>query len=101
MLEVHGLVKIYGSRKVVNGVSFEVYRGRSSASWAPTAPAKPRSFRMTCGMIEPNAGSVQLGGRDVTHWPMYRRAHEAGWDISPRSRASSANSASRTIFSAS
>jgi lipopolysaccharide export system ATP-binding protein len=31
---------------------------------------------MTCGMIEPNAGTVMLGGIDVTNWPMYRRARD-------------------------
>ena len=78
MLEVHGLVKIYGSRKVVNGVSFEVYRGEIVGLLGANGAGKTTSFRMTCGMIEPNAGSVRLGGRDVTHWPMYRRAHEGG-----------------------
>ena len=33
---------------------------------------------MTCGMIEPNAGTVTLDGVDVTDWPMYRRAREGG-----------------------
>jgi lipopolysaccharide export system ATP-binding protein len=33
---------------------------------------------MTCGMIEPDAGTVRLGGIDVTHWPMYRRARDGG-----------------------
>jgi lipopolysaccharide export system ATP-binding protein len=33
---------------------------------------------MTCGMIEPNAGTVKLAGLDVTNWPMYRRARDGG-----------------------
>jgi lipopolysaccharide export system ATP-binding protein len=33
---------------------------------------------MTCGLIEPSAGTVRLGGLDVTHWPMYRRARDGG-----------------------
>jgi lipopolysaccharide export system ATP-binding protein len=33
---------------------------------------------MTCGLIEPNAGKVTLGGLDVTRWPLYRRARDGG-----------------------
>jgi lipopolysaccharide export system ATP-binding protein len=33
---------------------------------------------MTCGMIEPDAGRVELNNVDVTHWPMYRRCRESG-----------------------
>jgi lipopolysaccharide export system ATP-binding protein len=33
---------------------------------------------MTCGIIEPDAGKVILGGLDVTHWPMYLRARNGG-----------------------
>ena len=33
---------------------------------------------MTCGMIDPDAGTVSLGDTDVTDWPMYRRAREGG-----------------------
>lgn len=78
MLEVHGLVKIYGRRRVVDGVSFEVYPGEIVGLLGPNGAGKTTSFRMTCGMIEPNAGRVLLGGVEVTHWPMYRRAREGG-----------------------
>ena len=44
----------------------------------PNGAGKTTCFRMTCGMIEPNAGKVTLRGIDVTHWPMYRRAREGG-----------------------
>jgi lipopolysaccharide export system ATP-binding protein len=39
---------------------------------------KTTSFRMTCGMVAPNGGQVFLQGKDVTDWPMYRRAAEGG-----------------------
>src|SRR5207249_9679521 len=35
-------------------------------------------LRMTCGMIEPNAGRVVLNGAEITRWPMYRRARDGG-----------------------
>jgi lipopolysaccharide export system ATP-binding protein len=78
MLEARGLVKFYGSRKVVDGVDFEVYSGEIVGLLGPNGAGKTTSFRMTCGMIEPNAGTVTLGGADVTRWPMYRRARDGG-----------------------
>jgi lipopolysaccharide export system ATP-binding protein len=76
MLEVQGLVKIYGSRRVVDGVDFRVQKGEIVGLLGPNGAGKTTSFRMACGMIVPNAGSVKLGGIDVTNWPMYRRARE-------------------------
>ncbi len=78
MLEVEGLVKIYGIRRVVDGVDFEVHRGEIVGLLGPNGAGKTTCFRMTCGMIEPNAGKVKLQGIDVTNWPMYRRARDGG-----------------------
>ena len=78
MLKVQGLVKIYGTRRVVNGVDFSVERGEIVGLLGPNGAGKTTSFRMTCGMIEPDAGKVVLGGVDVTNWPMYRRARDGG-----------------------
>jgi lipopolysaccharide export system ATP-binding protein len=78
ILEASGLVKIYGTRRVVDGVDFEVYPGEIVGLLGPNGAGKTTSFRMTCGMIEPNAGTVQLDGVDVTDWPMYRRARDGG-----------------------
>jgi lipopolysaccharide export system ATP-binding protein len=78
MLEVQGLVKIYGRRRVVDKVDFRVERGEIVGLLGPNGAGKTTCFRMTCGMIEANAGKVILGGSDVTNWPMYRRAREGG-----------------------
>ena len=78
MLEVKGLVKIYGRRRVVDGVDFDVEPAEIVGLLGPNGAGKTTSFRMACGMIEPNSGSVHLQGRDVTSWPMFRRAKEAG-----------------------
>ena len=76
ILEAEGLVKIYGSRRVVDGVGFTVEEGEIVGLLGPNGAGKTTSFRMTCGMIEPDAGRLTLGGVDVTRWPMYRRALE-------------------------
>ncbi|MEX0585311.1 MAG: ATP-binding cassette domain-containing protein, partial [Pirellulales bacterium] len=78
MLEAKGLVKIYGRRRVVDGVDFDVDVGEIVGLLGPNGAGKTTSFRMTCGLIEPSAGTVMLGGLDVTHWPMYRRARDGG-----------------------
>ena len=78
MLRVEGLVKIYGLRRVVDGVDFHVRRGEIVGLLGPNGAGKTTCFRMTCGMIEPNAGKVILKGTDVTNWPMYRRARDGG-----------------------
>ncbi len=96
MLEVHGLVKIYGRRRVVDGVAFEVDRGEIVGLLGPNGAGKTTSFRMTCGMIDPDEGTVLLNDIDVTDWPMYRRAPTERWATSPKSRASFANCRSKT-----
>ena len=76
ILEVEGLAKTFGSRKVVDGVSFSVDFGEIVGLLGPNGAGKTTSFRMTCGMIEADEGQVILDGIDVTRWPMYRRAKE-------------------------
>jgi len=78
MLEVQGLVKTYGSRRVVDGVDYSVHEGEIVGLLGPNGAGKTTSFRMTCGMIEPDEGKVFLAGQDVTNWPMYRRARDGG-----------------------
>ncbi len=78
ILRVENLVKRYGSRTVVKGVSFEVGEGEIVGLLGPNGAGKTTSFRMTCGMVAPNGGKVFLQGKDVTEWPMYQRAAEGG-----------------------
>src|SRR5438477_7089756 len=74
LLEVKGLIKNYGRRKVVAGVDFEVNAGEVVGLLGPNGAGKTTSFRMTTGQITPNAGRVTFAGQDVTPLPMYRRA---------------------------
>ena len=78
ILDVRGLVKNYGRRRVVDGVDFDVEQGEIVGLLGPNGAGKTTCFRMTCGMVEPDAGKVTLQGEDVTHWPMYRRARDGG-----------------------
>jgi lipopolysaccharide export system ATP-binding protein len=74
LLEVRGLVKFYGRRKVVDGVNFEVDAGEVVGLLGPNGAGKTTSFRMTTGQVARNAGHVYFNGQDIGHLPMYLRA---------------------------
>ncbi|QOJ13793.1 MAG: LPS export ABC transporter ATP-binding protein [Planctomycetia bacterium] len=74
LLDVSDLRKSYAGRRVVDGVSFVVREGEIVGLLGPNGAGKTTSFRMTVGMITPEAGSVKFLGRDITAMPMYRRA---------------------------
>src|SRR5438132_12400821 len=74
LLEVHGLLKSFGRRRVVDGASFEVNAGEVVGLLGPNGAGKTTSFRMTTSQVTPNGGQVWFDGKDVTHLPMYRRA---------------------------
>ena len=78
ILEAQGLVKSFGRRRVVDGVNFVVESSEIVGLLGPNGAGKTTCFRMTCGMIEPQAGRVKLSDVDVTKWPMYRRARDGG-----------------------
>src|SRR3954451_23676826 len=74
LLDVRGLEKYYGRRKVVNGVTFDVNQGEIVGLLGPNGAGKTTSFRMTVGLIDADGGSVMFDGKDVTKLPMYQRA---------------------------
>ncbi|MBI2923676.1 MAG: LPS export ABC transporter ATP-binding protein [Planctomycetes bacterium] len=74
LLHVSSLVKSYGSRTVVDGVSFDMDAGEIIGLLGPNGAGKTTTFRMTIGMIRPDKGSVHLNGEDVTHLPVYQHA---------------------------
>jgi lipopolysaccharide export system ATP-binding protein len=74
ILKVQDLIKSYGGRKVVNGVSFHVNQGEIVGLLGRNGAGKTTSFRMTIGMIGPDGGQVVFEGHDVSKLPMYKRA---------------------------
>jgi lipopolysaccharide export system ATP-binding protein len=74
LLHTEGLVKIYGGRRVVNGVDINVKRGEVVGLLGPNGAGKTTTFYMTVGLVRPNAGKVFFDGKEVTHMPMHRRA---------------------------
>lgn len=68
------LVKVYGSRTVVKGVSLEVKQGEIVGLLGPNGAGKTTTFYMTVGFIKPNEGNVFLERENITNLPMYKRA---------------------------
>ena len=73
-LHVEGLVKAYRRRRVVDGVSYHVEPGEIVGLLGPNGAGKTTSFRMTVGVVDPDEGTVFLGGKDCTSLPMFKRA---------------------------
>ena len=74
LLETIDLVKRYGNRTVVDRVSYSVHPGEIVGLLGRNGAGKTTSFRITIGMIKPNAGKVLFNGEDLTPLPMYKRA---------------------------
>lgn len=74
VLHVEGLVKKYGKRIVVNNVSFNVKQGEIVGLLGPNGAGKTTSFYMTTGLIVPNDGKIFLDSKDITSYPVYKRA---------------------------
>jgi len=74
VLLVTGIKKSYKGRKVVDGVSIGVRRGEAVGLLGPNGAGKTTCFYMITGLIQPDAGRIELDGHDITHTPMYRRA---------------------------
>lgn len=74
MLRAEGLIKRYGKRTVVNDVSINVKQGEIVGLLGPNGAGKTTSFYMTTGLIIPNAGHIYIDDKEVTDYPVYKRA---------------------------
>jgi len=74
LLEAKGLVKAYKRRRVVDGVHFRVCAGEIVGLLGPNGAGKTTSFRMTVGLVKPDAGEVHLNSAECSKLPMYKRA---------------------------
>ncbi len=74
ILRTDNLVKRYGRRTVVNNVSIEVTQGEIVGLLGPNGAGKTTTFYMTVGLIAPNGGKIYLDDKDITKFPVYKRA---------------------------
>ncbi len=73
-LDVRNLVKAYGGRKVVDGLSLQVAQGEIVGLLGPNGAGKTTAFYMTVGLIRPDGGQVFFRQADVTALPVHKRA---------------------------
>ncbi len=73
-LRSESLVKKYGGRRVVDGVSIQLTQGEIVGLLGPNGAGKTTTFYMITGMVRPNAGRIYMDRRNITRMAMYKRA---------------------------
>jgi lipopolysaccharide export system ATP-binding protein len=74
LLETRNIIKTYGPRTVVNGVSLQVHTGVVVGLLGPNGAGKTTSFYSIAGFIRPTKGSILLDGENITKLPIHKRA---------------------------
>ncbi len=74
MIEVKGLVKHYGAKRAVDGVSFSVRRGDILGFLGPNGAGKSTTMKMITGFLRPTDGTAWVDGHDVTVDPVAVKA---------------------------
>ena len=74
ILRADNIIKYYGKRAVVDGVSVELKQGEIVGLLGPNGAGKTTSFYVMVGLVKPHSGNVYLDDIDITKLPMYKRA---------------------------
>ena len=70
MIEITNLSKRFGELTAVDGVSFQVVRGNVLGFLGPNGAGKSTTMKMITGFIAPDAGSIVVGGDDISLHPV-------------------------------
>src|SRR5918995_652935 len=70
MIRIENLVKTFGPKRAVDGVSFNVERGEVLGFLGPNGAGKSTTMRMITGFMPPTSGKVTVGGHDVAESPL-------------------------------
>ena len=74
LLETRNIVKRYGARTVVDGVSLQVQPGVVVGLLGPNGAGKTTTFYSIAGFIRPDRGNILLAGEVITDLPIHKRA---------------------------
>ena len=74
ILRGENLIKEYGPKKVVKGVSVQVQQGEIVGLLGPNGAGKTTSFYMIVGLVKPTSGKIFLDNKEITNDAMYKRA---------------------------
>ncbi len=72
-VKITGLRKSYGTVAAVDGVDLEIARGEFFTMLGPSGSGKTTTLRMIAGFERPDAGTIELGGKDVSSLPPFDR----------------------------
>ena len=74
-LELTGIRKQYEgvARPVIPDLALTIPSGKMAVLVGPSGCGKSTTLRMVAGLEEPTAGTIKIGGRDVTHLPPAER----------------------------
>src|ERR1044071_997912 len=70
MIRIENLVKTFGAKRAVDGISFSVERGEVLGFLGPNGAGKPTTMRMVTGFMPPTSGKVSIGGHDIAESPL-------------------------------
>ena len=70
MIKIENLVKTFGAKRAVDGISFAVERGEVVGFLGPNGSGKSTTMRMITGYYAPTSGKVSVGGHDVVESPL-------------------------------
>ncbi len=74
VLTISSISKSYKKRKVLKDISLTLKKGEAVGLLGPNGAGKTTCFYCVVGLVTPDSGTVMLNNRDITHYPMYRRA---------------------------
>ncbi|MDI6731430.1 MAG: LPS export ABC transporter ATP-binding protein [Candidatus Margulisbacteria bacterium] len=74
-IKTESLIKKYGAKTAVDGVSIEVKQGEVVGLLGPNGAGKTTTFYMVVGLVRPNEGRIYLGDHEISKLPMHKRAH--------------------------
>ncbi|MFN4245422.1 MAG: LPS export ABC transporter ATP-binding protein [Brevinematia bacterium] len=73
-IRVEKVYKQYNKRYVVNGLSLEIEKGEIVGFLGPNGSGKTTTFYMIVGIVSPDSGNIFFDDKNITNWPMYKRA---------------------------
>ena len=72
-IRLRGLRKAFGAKQVLDGVDLDVAAGHGTVILGGSGSGKSVTLKCILGLIEPDAGTIEIDGRDVLHMPRAER----------------------------
>jgi osmoprotectant transport system ATP-binding protein len=81
MIQLDGVSKLYGGKRIVADISFTIERGQFCALVGPSGSGKSTTMRMINRLVGPDAGSIRVGGENIASVPVEKLRREIGYVI--------------------